>query len=75
MIVFHIVHGALSHVLLYFFGNAVSNIGLLQQGVTHILFISQNVMNDSRGPPFYLLRGRNIILFQFLLDLAQTAAG
>ena len=40
MIVLHIVHGALSHVLLYFFCNAVGNIGLLQQGVTHMPVLS-----------------------------------
>jgi len=74
VIVLHVVHGTLSHVLLYFFGNAVSNIGLLQQGVTHVLLVGQNVMNYRRGPSFHLLRGRNIILLQFLLDLAQAAA-
>ena len=59
---------------MFFFGNAVGNICLLQQGVTHVLLVGQNIVNDGRRPPFHFLGSRDTVLLQFLLDLSQAAA-
>ena len=62
MIVLHIVHGALALVFLHLLGDAVRDIGLLQQGVSDVFFIRQDVVDDGRRPGVYPLCGRDLVL-------------
>ena len=62
MVVLHIVHGALALVFLHLLGDAVRDIGLLQQGVSDVFFIRQDVVDDGRRPGVYPLCGRDLVL-------------
>ena len=46
MVVFNIVHDALTAVFSNLLGEAVRNIGFLQQSIPNVLFVGQNVMDD-----------------------------
>ena len=74
MVVLHIVHGALALVFLHLLGDAVRDISLLQESVSDIFFIRQDVVDDGGRPGFYTLCGRDIFLVQFSLDLPQRTA-
>ena len=50
MAVLHIVHRAFTTVLFDLFVDAVRHIGFLQQGVSNVLFIGQDIVDDGGRP-------------------------
>ena len=74
MAVLHIVHRAFATVLFDLFVDAVRHIGFLQQGVSNVLFIGQDIVDDGGRPALYTLCGGNTVLVQLPLDLSQGAA-
>ena len=74
MAVLHIVHRAFTTVLFDLFVDAVRHIGFLQQGVSNVLFIGQDIVDDGGRPALYTLCGGNTVLLQLPLDLSQGAA-
>ena len=74
MIVLHIVLGHRAIVLDPLLGKEVGGIGLLQQGVSDVLFISQNLVDCARVPFFFSCTGENAVCFQTSGDFIHTVA-
>ena len=64
MVILHIVLRHRAIVLDPFLGKEVGGIGLLQQGVSDVLFISKNLVDRARVPFFFPGTGENAVSFQ-----------
>ena len=74
MVILHIVLRHRAIVLDPFLGKEVGGIGLLQQGVSDVLFISKNLVDRARVPFFFPGTGENAVSFQTGGDLVHAVA-
>ena len=74
VVVLDVILRQLAGILLDLLAYAVCGEGLLQQGVSRILFIGEDVMHNLMGPCLDTLCGGDSGLGKFSLDLALTAS-
>lgn len=74
VIVFDMIHRQFPLVFDHPLADTVGDEGFLQQGVPHILFICEDVVDHLVGPSLDTLRCRNVVGLQFLFDIAQAGS-